>query len=125
MTRIPLGSTEELSGATIPIDVTEIARETDPNAPRLVLLAVSGNGDDADFHVCTGTCPHDGCHVLFGGLWGSASEPIFDDATKVVTCPCHGSRFNLSNGDLVAGPAQTPLTYYETEVEDNTVYVVI
>ena len=39
----------------------------------------------------------------------------------VVTCPWHGSRFDLCTGEVVAGPAVFPQPVYETRVRDGRV----
>ncbi len=52
-------------------------------------------------HAFEGTCPHYGC-----GLW----EGKLDG--HVVTCPCHGSQFDISNGRLIHGPATAPIPVY-------------
>ena len=57
-------------------------------------------------------CPHAG---------GPHSEgPIHD---CVVTCPWHGSVFDLTDGHVVNGPATTPLHAFETRVQDSVVQV--
>ena len=43
------------------------------------------------------TCPHQGCAVA-------------KVADGKIDCPCHGSQFDISSGDRVAGPAPTGLT---------------
>ena len=43
------------------------------------------------------TCPHQGCLVT-------------QVADGRIDCPCHGSQFDISTGDPVAGPAPTGLT---------------
>jgi 3-phenylpropionate/trans-cinnamate dioxygenase ferredoxin component len=35
-----------------------------------------------------------------------------------VTCACHGSKFDVSSGAVLQGPAQEPVHTYETRVED-------
>jgi cytochrome b6-f complex iron-sulfur subunit len=51
-------------------------------------------------------CSHLGCTV-------AQSATGFD-------CPCHGSRYD-ENGNVLAGPAQKPLTNFRVEIlEDNT-----
>ncbi len=42
---------------------------------------------------------------------------------KVVTCPWHGSRFDISNGKVVRGPAATPITTFKVELQGNEVMV--
>ena len=40
----------------------------------------------------------------------------------VSTCPCHGSKFNLS-GDVLQGPASAPLRSYSTTLESDTLTI--
>lgn len=69
--------------------------------------------DDAGFYAFRNKCTHDGCEV-----------PCPIDG--VITCPCHGSKFNL-NGDVIGGPALTDLRHYlvtfECVGEDVKIYV--
>ncbi|MGE4181438.1 MAG: ubiquinol-cytochrome c reductase iron-sulfur subunit [Limisphaerales bacterium] len=58
--------------------------------------------DDSDFFAMTAECTHAGCLI-----------PAFN-ATKLSTCPCHGSRFG-HDGRVVRGPANAPLPRYEVE----------
>lgn len=51
-------------------------------------------------------CTHVGGPLEKGPVHGS-----------VVTCPWHGSQFNLENGQVVRGPAQTPLKAYRVRQE--------
>lgn len=52
-------------------------------------------------------CTHQGCTVEVG-----ASE---------LSCPCHGSRFALLTGEVLAGPAPTSLPTIAVEVVDGQV----
>ena len=49
-----------------------------------------------EFHAFSAVCTHAGCTV------GSVSG-------GTINCPCHGSRFNITNGSVVYGPAASPL----------------
>lgn len=40
-----------------------------------------------------------------------------------VTCPWHGSEFDLSDGRVIHGPATSPLHAYQTRVENGTVQI--
>ena len=46
-------------------------------------------------------CPHAGCTVSYS------------QAGDVLVCPCHGSQFKVSNGDVMTGPSPTGLTPYK------------
>jgi nitrite reductase/ring-hydroxylating ferredoxin subunit len=69
------------------------------------------NVDDA-FYAFGDTCTHQGCSLADGSL----------EAT-VVTCPCHGSQFNVTTGDVVRGPAREPVRSYPVRLEGGTVRV--
>lgn len=56
------------------------------------------------FHAFTAVCTHAGCTV------GSVSS-------GTINCPCHGSRFNISNGSVVNGPAASPLAPVNIKVQ--------
>ena len=45
-----------------------------------------------DFKAFSATCPHQGCSV------GSVKD-------NVITCPCHGSQFDATTGEVKTGPA--------------------
>jgi cytochrome b6-f complex iron-sulfur subunit len=55
-------------------------------------------------------CTHLGCVVQ----WEEAGY---------IQCPCHGARFNPQTGAVISGPAPSPLAIYETDVDDDDVYV--
>jgi nitrite reductase/ring-hydroxylating ferredoxin subunit len=44
------------------------------------------------------TCTHMGCSLANGELEGTT-----------VTCPCHGSQFDVTSGAVLRGPAQRPV----------------
>jgi len=78
----------------------------------LAAFAVDGNriaiakvGDV--FYAFGDTCTHQGCSLADGKLTGTT-----------VTCPCHGSEFNVTNGDVLHGPARAPVRSYPIRVED-------
>jgi Rieske Fe-S protein len=56
------------------------------------------------------TCTHQGCTV----------GPVDDGR---VTCPCHGSVFDATTGEVVTGPAVSPLPAVPVEVRDGAVYL--
>jgi nitrite reductase/ring-hydroxylating ferredoxin subunit len=58
------------------------------------------------------TCTHLQCSLASGELEGTT-----------VTCPCHGSRFDVTTGALLRGPAQEPVPSYPVRVADETLQV--
>jgi nitrite reductase/ring-hydroxylating ferredoxin subunit len=51
----------------------------------------------------------------------SLAEGAIEGAT--VTCPNHGSRFDLATGEPLCGPASRPLARFDVRVEDGVIYV--
>jgi 3-phenylpropionate/trans-cinnamate dioxygenase ferredoxin component len=58
------------------------------------------------------TCSNEPC-PLSGGLLTGAT----------VMCQCHGSRFDLTTGAVINGPATEPLTVYEVEEMDGDIRI--
>lgn len=54
------------------------------------------------------TCPHAACEVEW------------NDSEKVWDCPCHGSRFE-ARGNVVNGPASTPLPMLNAHTEGDEI----
>jgi nitrite reductase/ring-hydroxylating ferredoxin subunit len=59
-------------------------------------------------------CTHQGC---------SLAEGAFDDRTATVECVCHGSVFDVENGEPVDGPAVDPLPVFRAREVDGWVEV--
>ena len=66
--------------------------------------------DGDQVHGLSATCTHQGCTV--SGV-----------ADGRITCPCHGSVFDAATGDVVTGPATTPLPAVPVEVRAGAVYL--
>jgi chlorite dismutase len=54
-----------------------------------------------------------------------ANGPLADGtlADGAVTCPYHGTRFNLESGEPMCGPASRPIVRYDVKVDGGQVYV--
>lgn len=44
-------------------------------------------------------------------------------SVKTVTCPAHGSTFNLETGKVMRPPASKAVPVYDVKIEDGRVYV--
>jgi len=54
--------------------------------------------DAGEFVGYDAVCPHTGCTVGYS------------NTAKIIVCPCHGSEFQVSNGDVIVGPSPHGLT---------------
>jgi nitrite reductase/ring-hydroxylating ferredoxin subunit/uncharacterized membrane protein len=63
-------------------------------------------------HAFGGTCSHYGC-----GLWEGKLEG------HTVTCQCHGSQFDITDGSVIHGPATAPIPSYEARVREGRLQV--
>ena len=63
-------------------------------------------------HAFDDTCTHRGCSLASGKLDGTT-----------VTCPCHGSQFDVSSGAVIRGPATRPVRSRLVEVKGNDLFV--
>ena len=73
-------------------------------------IAIAKVGDT--FYAFGDTCTHQGCSLAQGQLDGTT-----------VTCPCHGSEFDVTTGEVVRGPAGEPVRSYPVRIEDGMVRV--
>jgi nitrite reductase/ring-hydroxylating ferredoxin subunit len=73
-------------------------------------IAIAMVGDA--FYAFGDTCTHQGCSLAEGQLEGTT-----------VTCPCHGSEFNVTTGEVVHGPAQEPVRSYPVRLENGALRV--
>jgi 3-phenylpropionate/trans-cinnamate dioxygenase ferredoxin component len=79
----------------------------DVSGNRIAIATVSGA-----FYAFGDTCTHQGCSLAQGKLDGTT-----------VTCPCHGSQFNVTTGDVMRGPAREPVQSYSVRVESDELHV--
>ena len=61
------------------------------------------------FHAFSAVCTHAGCIV--GSVTGGT-----------INCPCHGSRFSVTNGSVVTGPAASPLPPVNIKVQGSSIF---
>lgn len=60
-----------------------------------------------EFKGFTAVCTHQGCTV--------------NRVADTIDCPCHGSKFDITTGEPVDGPAPTPLAEIDLVVEGDTI----
>ncbi len=63
-------------------------------------------------HAFDDTCTHTGCSLATGKLDGNT-----------VTCPCHGSQFDVTSGAVLRGPARRPVRSRLVQVEGEDLLV--
>src|SRR5262245_49691156 len=73
-----------------------------------VTVAATG----AHLYAFDDTCTHMGCSLAKGKLDGTT-----------VTCPCHGSQFDVTSGAVVRGPAQRPVRSRSAAVDGENLLV--
>jgi len=64
------------------------------------------------YYAIDNTCPHAGGPLCEGEM-----------ENGVITCPWHGSQFKVVTGEVIHGPASTPVAVYPTEVRGDEVFV--
>jgi nitrite reductase/ring-hydroxylating ferredoxin subunit len=70
---------------------------------------VSVANSNGHLYAIDDTCTHMGCSLGRGELDGTT-----------VTCPCHGSQFDVTSGHVLRGPAQRPVRSRVVQVEGET-----
>ncbi|HYG93915.1 MAG TPA: Rieske (2Fe-2S) protein [Nocardioides sp.] len=63
---------------------------------------------EGEFHAFSSACTHQGCDVTEVGK-------------DSIDCACHGSRFDVSTGEPVVGPATAPLSEVRIRVEGDRI----
>jgi nitrite reductase/ring-hydroxylating ferredoxin subunit len=82
-------------------------REDDLRAYKVLDTRIAVANVGGRFYAFDDTCTHEGCSLAEGEL---------EEST--VTCRCHGSKFDVTDGTVLEGPARDPVETYETRVED-------
>jgi len=78
-------------------------------------IAVGVYNCDGDLYAIEDRCSHDD---------GPLCEGDYDCEERVVTCPRHGSRFDLATGRPLSLPAYRPVDTFPARVRDDGVVVV-
>lgn len=67
---------------------------------------------DGQYYAFDDLCTHAECSLGDGFL-----------EEKVVECPCHGSKFDVTSGAVLNLPAVVPLKTYPVKIENGSIYV--
>jgi nitrite reductase/ring-hydroxylating ferredoxin subunit/uncharacterized membrane protein len=100
-------------------DAVVVARVEELKAGQMKLVRINGRRivlvrTDDGFAAHDDRCPHRG-----GSLAGGVT------ACGVVTCPWHGSQFDVTTGEVKAGPADTPIRTYRVEESAGHVRLIV
>jgi len=77
------------------------------NDQKILLAYVNGN-----YYAIGDKCMHRGCQISKGDLEG-----------LTVTCPCHGSQYDLKTGNFLKGPTKKPEPSYQLKVENGNIMI--
>jgi nitrite reductase/ring-hydroxylating ferredoxin subunit len=91
--------------------MVRIARSADVAAGHMGVFDVEGikvcvANANGHLYAIDDTCTHRGCSLGKGKLEGTT-----------VTCPCHGSQFDVTSGAVIRGPATLPVRSRIVQVE--------
>jgi 3-phenylpropionate/trans-cinnamate dioxygenase ferredoxin component len=90
----------------LPIDTKKVVKVGREN---ILLINHKGN-----YYAIYSRCPHLHLSIVNG----------FID-NKIITCPNHGSQFNIETGEVVKGPARKNIKTYKIKVTDEDLSVLI
>jgi 3-phenylpropionate/trans-cinnamate dioxygenase ferredoxin component len=82
-------------------------RAFDVRGTKIAVANVAGT-----FYAFGDTCTHMGCSLAEGDL---------EETT--VTCPCHGSEFDVVSGEVLRGPARVPVGSFGVRAEGGNLEV--
>jgi nitrite reductase/ring-hydroxylating ferredoxin subunit len=89
-----------------PLEANEFKVSTVPPGSAALLGDIAVFNVSGNFCATQARCTHRG---------GQLSQAKLDGST--VTCPLHGSQFNVCSGAVLRGPAMDPLTTYRVVVQ--------
>ena len=98
-------------------EFTPVAQAADVPEGEMRSYQVSGQdvavaNVDGAFHAFSDVCTHKHCTLSDGDLDGTT-----------VTCPCHGSQFDVTTGNVLNGPATLPVDSYEVSEEGGEIRI--
>lgn len=67
---------------------------------------------EENYYAFKDSCSHDNEPLDQGNICG-----------KVIQCPRHGAKFDVTNGSVVAAPAFSPLTMYKVTIDNDDIKI--
>ncbi len=90
------------------IRINEMER-FDINGRKILICNVEGQ-----FYALDDTCSHEDASLYRGALKG-----------KCVSCPMHGSRFDIETGEPLDEPATIPVATHPLKIEEETILIAL
>jgi Rieske Fe-S protein len=82
-----------------------------------------GGGKVYPDHAAVVTQPTAGQFKAFNAICTHMHCTVGDVANGTINCPCHGSRYSITDGSVVQGPAPKALAPKTVEVKDGDVHL--
>jgi Rieske Fe-S protein len=103
------GATSGASSAAGPLTVKEADIAVGSGKVFADAQTVITQPKQGEFKAFSAVCTHQGCLV--------------ETVTNTINCPCHGSKYSITDGSVVNPPAPKPLPPKTTQVEGETLTV--
>jgi len=81
-----------------------------------------GGGKIIDAKRIVITQPQSGSFKAFSAICTHAGCFVSSVSNGTINCPCHGSRFSITDGSVVQGPATRPLASITIKVEGTSIF---
>ena len=98
-------------------DYVKVASTDDISPGDLLLVDLDGErvvlaNAEGTIYALSELCTHAECPLSEGELEG-----------EELVCPCHGARFDIKTGEVLALPAQEPLSTYGVQIDGSDVLI--
>ncbi len=98
-------------------DFVKVANGEDISSGEMSLIELQGKrillaNVEGTYYAVDEACTHSDCPLSEGALEGA-----------VVSCPCHGSQFDLRTGIVVSPPAVESLVWYQVRIDNGNILI--